>query len=197
MKILYEIRDLLDTDGKIGEDQYKQRIFLNFFYELGYQDKEISFEDLIRGAVYDTDKFADVICGDILLEVKSSNKTLNKDVLKQAFQYNQGIGKNIVGVTNFKKFQFYNKSVNHLILEFNINNFEDYLHDIYRILGKHSFSTLDLYGKYDSRMEQFYKIKTMLDDYLKIYIDYNYYRLPRMFGESLALLFIFKKVFKN
>lgn len=178
MNVLHEIKDLYDRDGKIGEDPYKQRIFLDFFKELGYEKNEIRFEDLIRESIYDTDKFVDVLCGDILLEVKSSNKALNKDVLRQAFQYNQGVGKNIVGVTNFKKFEFYDKSVNNLILEFDINNYENKLHDIYRILGKHTFSSEQIYFQYHERMDRLNGLLKDLKEYLEAYKSSNYEILP-------------------
>lgn len=196
MNVLSEIKDLYNRDGKIGEDQYKQRFFLDFFKELGYEKKEIEFEKLIRGPIYDTDKFVDVVCGDILLEVKSSNKALNKDVLKQVFQYNQGVGKNIVGITNFKKFEFYDKSANKLILEFGIHNFKDKRIDIYTILGKNIFKKEKDYVRYDCLMYKFYKIEKMLNKYLAKYSENNFKSLPVMFSDDIALLPILRKLQK-
>lgn len=196
MKILNKIRDLYYCEDKIGEDRYKQRLFLDFFKELGYEDKEIRFEDLIRGSVYESDKFVDVLCGDILLEVKSSNLPLNKEVLKQAFLYNQGVGVNIVGVTNFKKFQFYDKSVNNLILEFEIENYEDNLHHIYRLLGKYTFNSYEDYISYDLKMDTFYEIKNMLSEYMEEYHNNCYENLPIVFKENISLLVVLRKLSK-
>lgn len=172
------IKDILAKEGKVGENQYKQRVFLKFFEELGYGYNEIRFEDHVKGLIYDSPKFVDITCGDILLEVKSSDQPINKNALKQAFNYNQAIGVNIIGVTNFKKFKFYDKSVNNPILEFDINNYKDDLDDIYRILGKHTFSNEQTYFQYHERMNKLNGLLKNLKEYLEAYKSCNYETLP-------------------
>lgn len=178
MESLEYIKELLEEEGKIKEESYKQRVFENFFKELGYKMKEVKFEKYLKGKVYDTPKFADVICGDILLEVKSSNKSLNEDVIRQAFSYNQSVGADIIGVTNFKKFEFYKRSVNNQILKFDIENYRDHLHDIYRILGKYTYLTIDEYVEFSENIEKLNYIIKELKDYLMEYEDNDYNILP-------------------
>ena len=113
-KVLENLNFLFKEKGIVGENSYKQSVFMNFFLSLGYINdynkriEEIKFEvsDGNNGKI-------DILVGDkILVEVKSSNISIeNNNLSIQTFGYNSLVGKEIVIITNFKKISL--KATNH------------------------------------------------------------------------------------
>ena len=118
-KVLENLNFLFKEKGIVGENSYKQSVFMNFFLSLGYINdynkriEEIKFEvsDGNNGKI-------DILVGDkILVEVKSSNISIeNNNLSIQTFGYNSLVGKEIVIITNFKKISL--KATNHKITAF-------------------------------------------------------------------------------
>ena len=100
----------------IKEEKYKQILFQKLLIQLGYDEKEIEFEVPIKGdiegqvkRIFNGTKKADIVCEDILFEIKSSNIILNDgSVLNQALEYNKILSKKIICISNFIDFQVYN-----------------------------------------------------------------------------------------
>ena len=100
----------------IKEEKYKQILFQKLLIQLGYDEKEIEFEVPIKGdiegqvkRIFNGTKKADIVCEDILFEIKSSNVILNDgSVLNQALEYNKILSKKIICISNFIDFQVYN-----------------------------------------------------------------------------------------
>lgn len=189
LKRIKKLFDKLDKEGNIDGDKYikeesfKHKIFLNFFKELGYSEKEIKIEVGLTGENLKAKKKADVVCEDILLEVKSSNKKLSNSVLNQVFLYNSVLSKKIIGVTNFKEFKFFKISSNNLILDFNINEiYEDnkyyILNEIIYYLGKYSYANWVDFASDNIKMKNFYSISELIKKSLNIFKEYNYLFLP-------------------
>ena len=144
-KVLENLNFLFKEKGIVGENSYKQSVFMNFFLSLGYINdynkriEEIKFEvsDGNNGKI-------DILVGDkILVEVKSSNISIeNNNLSIQTFGYNSLVGKEIVIITNFKKMNIYSIGKNNLLASLDLINYsEETIKMIYLYLSPYSMNT--------------------------------------------------------
>lgn len=140
------VKKMQKNDEIIKEEKYKQILFQKLLMELGYLEEEIEFEVPVNvniegqiKKIFTGIKKADIVCGDILFEIKSSNVIINKgEVLRQALEYNMILGKKIICISNFTDFQIYNIEGEN-ICNLNINMRADYLKVcLLQSLGKYS-----------------------------------------------------------
>jgi len=140
------VRKMQKNDEIIKEEKYKQILFQKLLMELGYLEEEIEFEVPVNGniegqikRIFAGIKKADIVCGDILFEIKSSDVIINKGVaLRQALEYNMILGKKIICISNFTNFQIYNIEGEN-ICNLNINmNVECLKVCLLQSLGKYS-----------------------------------------------------------
>lgn len=141
-----KVKKMQKNDEIIKEEKYKQILFQNLLMELGYLEEEIEFEVPVNGniegqikKIFAGIKKADIVCEDILFEIKSSNVIINEGVaLRQALEYNMILGKKIICISNFTNFQIYNIEGEN-ICNLNINMNVEYLKVcLLQSLGKYS-----------------------------------------------------------
>lgn len=140
------VKKMQKNDEIIKEEKYKQILFQKLLMELGYLEEEIEFEVPVNGniegqikKIFTGTKKADIVCGDILFEIKSSNVIINEwAVLKQALEYNTILRKKIICISNFNNFQIYNidgENICNLNINMNVNDLKVCL---LQSLGKYS-----------------------------------------------------------
>ena len=160
----------------IKEEKYKQILFQELLIQLGYDEKEIEFEVPIKGdiegqvkRIFNGTKKADIVCEDILFEIKSSNVILNDgSVLNQALEYNKILSKKIICISNFIDFQVYNIEGENIcnlnLINTDIRNIDVLL---FQSLGKqsvfkgkkvNSFSITEEYNRFEEDKKKIEKI---------------------------------------
>ena len=158
-KVLENLNFLFKEKGIVGENSYKQSVFMNFFLSLGYINdynkriEEIKFEvsDGNNGKI-------DILVGDkILVEVKSSNISVeNNNLSIQTFGYNSLVGKEIVIITNFKKMNIYSIGKNNLLASLDLINYsEETIKMIYLYLSPYSMNTKQNFINFMSSFKNF------------------------------------------
>ena len=146
-KLIEDLREEI-KNGKIGEIKYAQSFIRDLFSCFGYEkycfSKDLDFE--VHTHAQDR---ADAIIGDeILIEMKSSNKSIDSEEVKsQVFNYNRFLGKPIVITCNFVCMNIYSVGEENPILTF---NFLDYSKNdkkkLFEILHRDSLFQKDYYN---------------------------------------------------
>lgn len=122
-KLIEDLREEI-KNGKIKEIKHAQSFIRDLFSCFGYEkycfSKDLDFE--VHTHAQDR---ADAIIGDeILIEMKSSNKSIDSEEVKsQVFNYNRFLGKPIVITCNFTHMNIYLGGENNCILNFNFLDF--------------------------------------------------------------------------
>lgn len=122
-KLIEDLREEI-KNGKIKEIKHAQSFIRDLFSCFGYEkycfSKDLDFE--VHTHAQDR---ADAIIGDkILIEMKSSNKSIDSEEVKnQVFNYNRFLGKPIVITCNFACMNIYLGSESRCALKFNFKDF--------------------------------------------------------------------------
>ena len=181
--------DVNKTEKIIKEEQYKHLVYSKLLTYLGYSVDEIKFEvsinSLIEGQNQRINKGvekADIICRDILFEIKSSNIKLDdRKVFNQVLNYNKYLNKKIVCIANFKKMKIYNSDNEFLVeLDFFENNRADLECIMYLLLAKYSLFRGKRYEDFeemDRQYKNFFELKK------------NYYKIIEIFNEKKKIYF--------
>ena len=152
MNFFKNLRELFEKNGNLKEESYKQKIFRDFLLYLGYEDNEIIFEQKIDSCIegqknnlLSNVRKADIVCSDILFEIKSSNISINDGkTLSQAIEYNVFLNKKIICLSNFKTILVYNTFKNWISF---YRNKEKLIQNIMDITRKNNYNILPLLKK--------------------------------------------------
>ena len=181
-KVLENLNFLFKEKGIVGENSYKQSVFMNFFLSLGYINdynkriEEIKFEvsDGNNGKI-------DILVGDkILVEVKSSNISIeNNNLSIQTFGYNSLVGKEIVIITNFKKMNIYSIGKNNLLASLDLINYsEETIKMIYLYLSPYSMNTKQNFINFMSYFKNFIWNKFNFNEFFNKFRDTYFKECP-------------------
>ena len=181
--------DVNKTEKIIKEEQYKHLVYSKLLTYLGYSVDEIKFEVPINSRIEGQNQSinkgvekADIICRDILFEIKSSNIKLDdRKVFNQVLNYNKYLNKKIVCIANFKKMKIYNSDNEFLVeLDFFENNRADLECIMYLLLAKYSLfrgKSYEDFEEMDRQYKNFFELKK------------NYYKIIEIFNEGKKIYF--------
>ena len=164
MNFFKNLRELFEKNGNLKEESYKQKIFRDFLLYLGYEDNEIIFEQKIDSCIegqknnlLSNVRKADIVCSDILFEIKSSNISINDGkTLSQAIEYNVFLNKTIICLSNFKTILVYNRN-NELLFSGDLidDSIEDLEFNLVALLGKFSLYRGEILRNLEDRYNTF------------------------------------------